>query len=46
MKDKEKDIIKLFLLIDEGEIIQAERKIKFLKSYKSDKWKIKNLEGM
>jgi hypothetical protein len=42
-----KDIVKIFLLIDEEEIKQAERKIKYIKSYKPRaNWRNTKYEGM
>ena len=47
MKTEEKDIVKLFLLIDEEEIIKAERKTKYIKSFKPrPNWRITKFEGM
>ena len=46
MRTKESDIVKIFLLIDEKEIERAVNKTAYIKSYKPDKWKIKNTEGM
>jgi hypothetical protein len=44
---KEKDIVKIFMMIDEEEIKRAERKTKYIKSYKPrPNWRATKYEGM
>ena len=45
-KDKEEDIIEIFLLITDEDIEKAENKVAYIKSYKDVKKLVENYEGM
>ena len=45
-KEKDKDIIEIFLLIEDEDIEKAENKVAYIKSYKDDKKLVNNYEGM